>query len=63
MSPRQYIQLLRVERARLALKQMNEQTTTTLAAVLGYFDQSHFIREFGSVIGLTPYAYMKRSHI
>jgi AraC-like DNA-binding protein len=60
MSPKQYVQLLRVEKARLALKQMNGQTTTTLAAALGYYDQSHFIHEFGTVIGLTPYAYMKR---
>lgn len=60
MTPKQYAQLLRVESARLALKQMNGQTTTTLAAALGYFDQSHFIREFGTVIGVTPYAYMKR---
>lgn len=62
MSPKQYAQLLRVETARLALKQMNGQTTTTLAAALGYYDQSHFIHEFGAVIGLTPYAYMKRHH-
>jgi AraC-like DNA-binding protein len=51
-----------VERARLALKQMSGQTTTTLAADLGYYDQSHFIREFDAVIGMTPYAYMKRNH-
>jgi AraC-like DNA-binding protein len=61
MSPKQYAQLLRVETARLSLKQMNGQTTTTLAAALGYYDQSHFIHEFGAVIGLTPYAYMKRT--
>ena len=61
MPPKQYWRLLRVETARLALKQMNGQTTTALAADLGYFDQSHFIREFRAVIGMTPYAYMKRS--
>ena len=61
MSPRQYSQLLRVERARLALKHGNEQTTTNLAADLGFYDQSHFIREFSAVIGMTPYAYVKRS--
>ncbi len=61
MSPKQYVRLLRVEAARLALKRMNGQTTTTLAAELGYFDQSHFIRDFSGVIGLTPYAYLKRT--
>jgi AraC-like DNA-binding protein len=61
MSPKQYAQLLKVERARLALKQLNGQTTVRVAADLGYYDQSHFIREFQSVIGMTPYAYLKRS--
>jgi AraC-like DNA-binding protein len=62
MSPKQYAQLLRVEQARLGLKQLNGQTTTRLGADLGYYDQSHFIREFRAVIGMTPYAYLKRSH-
>lgn len=62
MSPKQYAQLLRVETARLALKQMDGQTTTRLAAELGFYDQSHFIREFSAVVGMTPYAYQKRKH-
>lgn len=62
MSPKQYSQLLRVESARLALKQMNKQSTTDLAVELGFYDQSHFIREFSAVIGMTPYAYRKRTH-
>ncbi len=61
MSPKQYARLLRVETARLALKQMNGQSTAGLAAELGFFDQSHFIREFSIIIGMTPYTYMKRS--
>jgi AraC-like DNA-binding protein len=62
MSPKRYAQLLRVETARLALKQMTEQSTATLAAELDFYDQSHFIREFRAVIGMTPTAYMKRTH-
>ena len=62
MSPKRYAQLLRVEAARLALKQRNGQSTTNLAAELDFYDQSHFIREFSAVIGMTPYAYMKRNH-
>jgi transcriptional regulator GlxA family with amidase domain len=61
MSPKQYSQLLRVETARLALKQMDERSTAGLAAELGFYDQAHFIREFSAVIGMKPYAYMKRS--
>lgn len=61
MSPRQYAQLCRIETARLALKQMTSQSNTSLAADLGFYDQSHFIREFRSVVGMTPHGYMKRS--
>jgi AraC-like DNA-binding protein len=61
MSPKQYAQLLRVETARLALKRMDAPSTTYLAAELGFYDQSHFIREFSAVVGMTPYAYLKRS--
>lgn len=60
ISPKEYSKLLRVETARLALKKWNEQTTTRLAMELGFYDQAHFIREFRAVIGITPYAYMKR---
>ena len=61
MSPKQYSQLLRVETARLALKQLHGQSTTSLAMELGFYDQSHFIREFSAVIGMSPYSYLKRS--
>jgi AraC-like DNA-binding protein len=61
MTPMHYLRLQRVEIARLALKQ-KKQSAARLAADLGYFDQAHFIREFRSVIGLTPYAYMMRKH-
>lgn len=62
MSPKQYMQLLRVEQARLALKHMPQLSTTRLSLELGFYDQPHFIREFSAVVGMTPYAYMKRSH-
>jgi AraC-like DNA-binding protein len=35
----------------------NEQPLTTIAYQAGYFDQSHFIRDFKSFTGLTPSAY------
>lgn len=61
MSPKKFAQLLRVETARLALKDLRLPTTTSLAAELGFYDQSHFIREFQAVIGMTPYRYLRRS--
>lgn len=60
MSPKQYAKLLRIEAARLSLKRINEETTARLAVELGFYDQAHFIREFRAVVGLTPYAYLKR---
>ncbi|MCB9133829.1 MAG: helix-turn-helix domain-containing protein [Anaerolineales bacterium] len=63
MSPKQYAQLQRVENARVALKKMRGQTTTRLGLELGFYDQAHFIREFSDVVGITPYAYLKRGRI
>jgi AraC-like DNA-binding protein len=60
MSPIQYSQLQRVEKARLALKQTAGQSTTRLAMELGFYDQAHFIREFKTVVGITPYKYLKK---
>ncbi|MEZ4641334.1 MAG: helix-turn-helix domain-containing protein [Chloroflexota bacterium] len=60
MSPKQYSCLLRIEAARLALRQYPTQTTTELAFALGYYDQSHFIREFKAVVGVPPNTYKKR---
>jgi AraC-like DNA-binding protein len=60
MSPKQYLKLLRIENARSSLRHMREETTARLAVELGFYDQAHFIREFRDVVGMTPYAYMKR---
>jgi transcriptional regulator GlxA family with amidase domain len=32
-----------------------------LAVELGWFDQAHFSREFRSVVGVTPLAYLRRT--
>ncbi len=63
MSPKQYARLIRVETARLALKQLCTQTTTRLAVDLGFYDQAHFIREFRAVVGMTPFAYQRRKQV
>lgn len=43
----------------LTLIARNNQPFTSIAYDCGYFDQSHFIKEFKSFTGLTPSAYLK----
>jgi len=49
----------KINRFQFSLKLIakNEQPLTTIAYQAGYFDQSHFIRDFKSFTGLTPSAY------
>lgn len=61
MTPKQYAQLMRVDAARLALKQTDGRSSAEVAANFGFYDQSHFIREFSAVIGISPHAYIKRT--
>ncbi len=51
-TPKQFASILRVRRA----IQLSEKgaTLTTLAQEAGYYDQSHFIRDFRSVTGTAP---------
>ncbi|HVU93605.1 MAG TPA: helix-turn-helix domain-containing protein [Puia sp.] len=43
----------------LRLIARKDQPLTSIAYESGYFDQSHFIKEFKSFTGLTPSAYLK----
>jgi AraC-like DNA-binding protein len=51
----------KVNRFQFSLKLIakNQQPFTTIAYRCGYFDQSHFIRDFKSFTGLTPSAYLE----
>ncbi|MEB4209415.1 helix-turn-helix domain-containing protein [Mycobacterium sp. 94-17] len=58
LSPKAY---LRVRRLQAALRALDAPTRgATIAAELGYFDQSHFVREFRSFTGITPTQYARR---
>ncbi|GAB1814186.1 helix-turn-helix domain-containing protein [Mycobacterium sp. MUNTM1] len=58
LSPKAY---LRVRRLQAALRALNTPTRgATIAADLGYFDQPHFVREFGSFTGFSPTQYSRR---
>lgn len=67
ISPKQYTQLCRIEAVRLALKHLalnpadSKPNLATFASDLEYYDQSHFIREFRAVVGMTPSGYIRHS--
>jgi AraC-like DNA-binding protein len=54
----QHLRRLRVERARRTLEQ-TDGDLADLAASLGYADQSHFIRQFRQLVGVTPARYRR----
>ncbi len=58
-SPKQYCSLLRL---RFTLKMYHPgRTLTDIALDAGYYDQSHFIREFRAVTGESPLKFLRRA--
>ncbi len=58
-SPMKYVQNQRIERAKHLLRH-DDANISTIAAALGFFDQSHFSRVFRKVTGVSPGRYAKR---
>ncbi|WP_459210890.1 AraC family transcriptional regulator [Aquimarina rhabdastrellae] len=56
--PHQYLINLRLNKARKLLKRMK--TSTEIAYEVGFYDQSHFIRNFKLFLGITPKQYQKQ---
>jgi len=56
LSPKEYA---RIRRFQAALRQLGASAAggADIAAEVGYFDQSHFVREFRSFAGMTPTQY------
>ena len=57
VSPKWVLRRYRLHEAAAALAREQDRPWAEVAAELGYFDQSHFIRDFTAAIGLTPVAY------
>ena len=57
VSPKWVLRRYRLHEAAAALAQEQDRPWADVAAELGYFDQSHFIRDFTAAIGMTPVAY------
>lgn len=57
LSPKQFARIVRFQTAISALNDPMGRSLTEISADLGYYDQSHFVREFKDYTGLTPKNY------
>jgi AraC-like DNA-binding protein len=57
VSPKWVLRRYRLHEAAARLADEQHRPWAEVAAELGYFDQSHFIRDFTAAVGLTPAAY------
>ncbi len=60
ITPKRYLRLVRFERVRAAVRDRATVDWARMAAALGYFDQSHLIRDFHDFAGTTPSGYLAR---
>ncbi|OLT11511.1 hypothetical protein BJF78_04985 [Pseudonocardia sp. CNS-139] len=57
VSPKWVLRRYRLHEAAAVLAREQHRPWAEVAADLGYFDQSHFIRDFTAAVGMTPVAY------
>jgi AraC-like DNA-binding protein len=57
VSPKWVLRRYRLHEAAAVLAREHHRPWAEVAADLGYFDQSHFIRDFTAAVGMTPVAY------
>jgi len=62
MTPKLYSRVQRFQRARTLIEQMESSDWVDIALECGYFDQSHLIREFHELSGISPAAYLRQHH-
>lgn len=60
MTPNEYSRNLRIAEARRYMKGNKEKSLTQISHELGYYDQSHFIKQFKQVVRLTPGEYLAK---
>lgn len=59
VSPKYLLRRYRVHQAAHRLQHDPPERWSQLAAELGYFDDSHFARDFADTLGVTPYAFVQ----
>jgi len=62
VSPKWVLRRYRLQEAAARLAEEHDRPWAEVAAELGYFDQSHFSRDFTAAIGMTPAAYARACH-
>ena len=60
LSPKRFMRVNRLFRALGLAVQANDPAWARIAALCGYFDQSHLIHEFGELLGETPERFLAR---
>ena len=58
ISPSQYCKIIRVNASLSIIKRKAYNSLTEITYNLGYYDQSHFIKDFKSVMGQSPKAFL-----
>lgn len=62
VSPKWVIKLYRLQNAAETMEANDDHDWPQIAADLGYFDQAHFIKDFRTIIGVTPDEYVRQLH-
>jgi AraC-like DNA-binding protein len=62
VSPKWVIRLYRIQNAAEAIDRGHSHDWLTLAGGLGYYDQSHFIKDFKTIVGQTPEEYVRHPY-
>jgi len=60
MSPKLFLRIQRFDRLLARVSRASEVQWANVAADHGYYDQSHFIRDFRDFTGMTPSVYRAR---
>ena len=55
-TPLQYLTRVRINKACLMLATTDD-TITEIASLCGFYDHSHFIRQFSRIVGMSPHSY------
>jgi AraC-like DNA-binding protein len=62
VSPKNFMKLIRFQRVLNSLYTTDKNNLTSITYESGYFDQSHFIRDFKAFTGIIPSEYIREPH-